>query len=160
MQKIKPIRFLILFTVILWSCSDAVFEKKIDFKEGFWLWREPVSIPFEIEDADKRYDLSFFVRNSIDYEFQNLYIQYYLEDSAGNVITEKLHNLVVFDPKTGKPLGDGLGDTYDIERVFLPGYTFSKAGKYSLRFDQFMRQDTLKHILAIGFKVAESETGN
>jgi gliding motility-associated lipoprotein GldH len=160
MQINKTSLFLILFSTFIWSCSDSVFEKKIDFKEGYWLWKEPVSIPFEITDAGKSYDLSFFVRNSIDYEFQNLYIQYYLEDSAGNVLTEKLHNLVIFDPKTGKPLGEGLGDTYDIERTFLPAYTFSKEGNYNLRFDQFMRQDTLKNIQAIGFKITESKTEN
>ncbi len=115
-----------------------------------------MSFTFNINDPGKKYDLSFFVRNSIDYEYQNIYIQYYLEDQTGNVVTEKLHNVIIFDPKTGKPLGNGVGDTYDIERTFLNGFTFNQEGEYTLRFDQFMRKDTLKNIQAIGLKVSET----
>jgi len=147
---------IVFFSAILFSCNNSVFEEKKDFKNEYWLWKEPISFSFTIDDADQKYDLSFFVRNSIDYEFQNLYIQYYLEDSIGNILTDKLHNIIVFDPKTGKPLGNGVGDIYNIEKTFLPGFKFAKAGEYRLRLDQYMRRDTLKNIQAIGFKIVES----
>ena len=157
MHKINTAALLLIVILfITWSCGNSAYESKVDFKNGYWLWKEPVSFSFSIDDASKKYDLSFFIRNSIDYEYQNLYIQYYLENSNGYVMTEKLHNVIVFDPKTGKPVGNGMGDIYDIERTFLSGFSFDSAGEYKLRLDQFMRKDTLHNIQAIGLKISET----
>jgi len=147
-----------LTSVELISCDNkTVFEGKKDMKEGYWLYKEPVHFDFEIEYSDIPYDLSFFVRNTIDYPYQNLYLQYYLEDSTGNVVKEKLYNVLLFDEKTGKPLGSGVGDIYNLEKVFLKNYHFPKSGPYQIRLDQFMRHDTLKNIQSVGFKIEKTD---
>ncbi len=146
-------------TIFLSSCGDSsVYEEKKDFEDGYWLFTDPVYFPFEIEDETEPYDLSLFVRSTLDYPYQNLYIQYYVEDSTGSVLQEKLHNIILFNQKTGKPIGSGVGDIYDLEKSFLNNFRFPEAGKYRLRLDQYMRHDTLRNVLSVGFKLQKSKT--
>ena len=87
------------------------------------------------------------------YPFQNIYLQYYLEDSIGRLQSKELTNVQLFNAKTGIPLGSGLGDLYDIEKPFLEKYKFESVGKYKLRIDQFMRKDSLPEIVSVGIRV-------
>ena len=52
------------------------------------------------------------VRNKNSYAFNNLYVKYELfhEDS---LIKTDLTEVILFEPKTGKPLGTGMGSTFD-----------------------------------------------
>ena len=57
------------------------------------------------------------------------------------------------DEKTGKPMGDGLGDLFDHKIIALKNYRFSRAGKYTFKVRQYMRQDPLPAILSMGVSV-------
>ena len=52
----------------------------------------------------------------------------------------------------------GLGDVYDQQIPVLKKYRFSKPGSYSMKFEQFMRTDTLAGILAVGFRLEATPT--
>ncbi|HWA35726.1 MAG TPA: hypothetical protein VG737_16400, partial [Cyclobacteriaceae bacterium] len=76
----------------------------------------------------------------------------------GKEISKKLVFNDLFDEKTGRPLGDsGLGDLYDHRFPILQDYSFSNPGKYSLKLDQFNRQDTLQGVIAVGVRVERVE---
>jgi gliding motility-associated lipoprotein GldH len=67
----------------------------------------------------------------------------------------------LFDAKTGKPFGkSGIGDLYDHQFLLLQDYQFITAGKYHLELEQFMRQDTLPGILAVGVRVEKAKPAN
>jgi len=94
------------------------------------------------------------VRNSLDYPYARLFVNYQLVDPNGTVVKKEMLTENLFDVKTGEPNGrSGLGDVYDHQFGFLTNYTFNKTGKHKVRFEQFMRQDTLKGILAVGLRV-------
>ena len=57
------------------------------------------------------------------------------------------------DEKTGKPMGDGLGDLFDHKIIALKNYRFPRAGKYTFKVRQYMRQDPLPAILSMGVSV-------
>lgn len=140
------------------SCdNNLVFEGKKDFHERYWVFNDPALFSFEITEADVAYNLLVNVRNSASYKYQNIYLQYYLEDESGKLISKELKNIQLFNAKTGVPVGDGLGDLYDVERPFLENYQFEKPGKYNFRIDQFMRQDSLPEILSVGLRVQKIE---
>ena len=136
------------------GCDDKrVYEDKKDFPEKYWVFNNPADFEFEIDNSEQAYNLLFSVRNTSKYQYQNIYLQYYLEDSTGRLLSSELKNILLFNTKTGVPLGQGLGDIFDIERTFLENYTFENVGKYRLRIDQFMRQDSLPEILSVGLRV-------
>ncbi|MCG8307065.1 MAG: gliding motility lipoprotein GldH [Cytophagales bacterium] len=159
-MRAVPAWTLPLLLFFITGCDkQRVYEGKKDFSEGYWIFNNPAEFEFEIKDTDRSYDLLFNIRNSAKYQYQNIYLQYYLEDSTGRLLSKELKNIQLFNPITGIPLGKGIGDLFDVERKFLEHYTFGNPGKYQLRIDQFMRQDSLPEILAVGLRVEYSESG-
>lgn len=145
----------LLIACCLASCgAPSIFEGKMDFDKNGWSINAPAKFEFDITNIDQAYDLYLHVRVSEEYPYRNLYVKYYLEDSTGNVLDSELNNILLFDSKTGEPLGGGLGSIYDIQKKFIQDYHFNTPGHYQFRVEQFMRQDALPGIHAVGIKVS------
>lgn len=149
--------FIFVILVFLFSCdSNRVFEDNVEFADRTWKISEPALLEFQIADASKSYNLYLDIRNSIDYPYSRIFVNYSLQDSAGGELSKKQLAEYLFDQKTGKPNGSsGLGDIYDHQFPIASNMKFAKPGKYKARFDQFMRKDTLQGILAVGLRVEE-----
>ncbi len=141
----------ILFSLM--GCDrNRIFEKHYDLK-GFWPQKSSQLFEFHIIDFDTPYQITGMVRNKNSYAFNNLYIKYELfhEDS---LIKTDLTEVILFEPKTGKPLGTGMGSTFDLNFDFIKSYSFETSGYYRMKLTQFMRIDTLKDIDQIGLRIA------
>ena len=149
-----PSQILVVLFFIISSCdSNRVYEGKIDFSDRYWVFNNPAEFEFEIYETDRPHNLLFNIRNTAKYPYQNIYLQYYLEDSTGRLLSKDLKNIQLFNAITGVPYGNGIGDLYDIEKTFLEQFSFEYKGKYKLRIDQFMRQDSLPEIMSVGLRV-------
>jgi len=151
--------FFVFFCFLLLAGCDSkrVFEDYSKFKNRAWLVNDPAVFQFEIKDASKKYNLYYNVRNSLEYPWQRIFIQYQLADSSGTFLSTKLVSNYLFE-KSGKPLGrSGLGDVYDNQFLLLENYSFSNAGLYRMELEQLNRQDTLAGILAIGIRVETAQ---
>ncbi len=150
---------LLLLLVLLVACdSRRVYEYNQDFKTRVWDVSDTANFEFTIKDPGKKYNLYCNVRNSIDYPYARLFVQYSLHDSVGSEIQKKLISAFLFDQKTGKPQGSsGLGDVYDHQFPLLSDYEFKVPGRYKVKMEQFMRMDTLQGVLAIGLRVESVE---
>ena len=151
------ISFLILLalTTVLISCeTNRIYETNHDFEDRTWKINEAQEFEFRIDDPEKKYNLYYNVRNSLDYPYSRIFIMYHLQDSLGNELQSKLDTQDLFDQKTGVPFGtSSLGDIYDHRFLLLNDYEFKLPGKYKLKLEQSTRQDTLKGVLAIGVRV-------
>lgn len=147
------------FLLLLFGCdSNRVFERYEEFKDKAWKIQEPAEFEFTISDVSKKYNVLYNVRNSLDYPYARLFIEYTLTDSTGAELSKKLLSNYLFDQKTGRPLGrSGLGDVYDHQFLLLQNQSFPNAGVYHMRLEQFNRLDTLTGILAIGVRVETAE---
>jgi gliding motility-associated lipoprotein GldH len=147
-----------LLIALIWSCdSDRLFEKNQDFEERAWLSTNQPAFEFVVSDTVKTYNLYCNIRNSVEYPYSRIYINYSLQDSSGTLVSKNMIQAFLFEEKTGKPLGSsGLGDVYDQQVPILRNYQFKKSGTYSLKFEQFMRTDTLSGILAVGFRLEDA----
>lgn len=84
------------------------------------------------------------------YPFTNAYVKLVGKDSLGQTLQEELVNVILFDPKSGKPNGKGFGDVH----TFYDTLDFKpKNGIASLEILQYMRENQLEGIEAIGFKI-------
>ena len=151
--------FALTFIVLLVACEQTrVFEKNEDLKDQLWLVNNKPLFTFAIDDTTLQYNLYFNIRNEVSYEKANLYFTYYLTDSTGVEIEKKLMTEYLFDKKTGKPFGkSALGDIYDHQIPLLLNYKFKQPNKYRVAFEQFMRTDTLKGVLAVGLRVEKTK---
>ncbi|MEM7550200.1 MAG: gliding motility lipoprotein GldH [Bacteroidota bacterium] len=145
--------------LILASCHpNRVFDKNIDVPSTVWEKENIYELEFDISDPSLSYNIYFNLRNSVSYPFQNLYMEFEMENAEGNVINKELKNFELFDPKTGKPYGDGLGDLFDHRFLLLESYQFEKEGTYTIRMEQFMRVDNLPSVVSIGVMVEKASS--
>jgi gliding motility-associated lipoprotein GldH len=156
----RPNTLLTLFslTAIVWltsSCDEQrVFEDNQEFKSRSWMVQEEPVFEFSIPDSTQTYSLYYNVRNSLDYPYARIFVTYALYDSTGRELSKKLVYHDLFDEKSGRPFGEsGLGDLYDHQFPLLTKYRFPTRGKYAVKLTQFMRQDTLQGVLAVGVRV-------
>lgn len=146
--------FILVVFISFTSCdSSRVYEDYNDMEEAFWHLDSIQTFDFKIDDTTRSYNLLGTFRNGSSYPFYNLYFQYTLQDSTGNILKKELKEVDLFEPKTGQPLGSGLGDLFDHSFVLEENYKFESSGTYSLSFEQYMRRDTLPFILSIGARV-------
>ena len=146
--------FLYLLTTILFSFdSNSVFKDHEDIEDGQWYLKKEPSFTFEIKDTTQAYNIYYLVRNSIAYPYYNLYVKRFLINDKKKIVNEALNELILMDEKTGKPMGDGLGDLFDHKIIALKNYRFPRAGKYTFKIRQYMRQDPLPAILSMGVSV-------
>jgi gliding motility-associated lipoprotein GldH len=156
-MKKNTLVFLLL--PMLWSCvGDSFFEAKHDFDNGNWSVDEQIQFEFEVETNAIVYELYLSLRHTLDYPFHNLYFQYQLIDQDENILKERLVNLELFDSKTGRPIGSGIGVYRDLETRIEEGISLNNNGKYKVVVMHYMRPDVLQGIQSIGIKVSQNAT--
>lgn len=149
-------RFLVFASLlILFSCDNArVYQQQVDFPEKAWLINNRPRFDFEIKNHTQNYNIYYTVRNSLEFPYSRMFVNYSLQDSSGIEIRKNLLSAYLFDQKTGRPEGDsGLGDLFDHRFPIVTDFHFDKPGIYSITLEQFNRQDTLQGVLAIGVRV-------
>lgn len=147
----------VILVVGLCACdSNRVYEQNRDFNTKHWAVDSVAEFKFEA-DKDQVYNVYINLRNSIEYGFYNIYMQYSLEDTLGNVIQSDLVDYNLFEPKTGKPYGQGLGDIFSHQLPLMENYTFEKTGGYLIKLQQFMRKEELEGILSVGIRLEKAE---
>lgn len=147
------------FSLFVVACSsNTVIDEQSDIQEGLWHLDSLVAFQFEIEDTTSTYQIQYNVRYAVDYPYYNLFLKYYLEDSTGEMLSSELQELILFDKKTGEPLGEGLGDLFDRRVPVFQDQKFPYAGVYNFKVKQFMRMEALPGILSFGLKVQKPET--
>jgi len=149
----------VMLSLFLTSCdSTRVYEQYYDFNEGSWIVSETPEFEFTINQSNQKYNLYCNIRNSSDYPNARFFFTYYFQDSTGTVLQQELKTELLFDNKTGKPFGSsGVGDIYDHQFNILKNYQFNHPGKFKVKFEQFMRTDTLSGILAVGLRVEKAD---
>jgi gliding motility-associated lipoprotein GldH len=149
----------IIAAFLLHACDEQrLFENYKDFDNSAWVVSDQPAFEFSIADTQLPYNLYCNLRNAESYPFADFRFSYYLSDTTGALTDKRLKITYLFDRKSGEPYGEsGLGDIYDHQFLLLKNYKFSHPGKYTVRFEQFMRRDTLPGILAVGLRVERAE---
>jgi gliding motility-associated lipoprotein GldH len=150
---------IVVFLIAAISCnSDRVFEKNVKISNRVWDIDDPAIFQFEIQDTHVPYDFYFNLRNSILYPYQNIYLNYSLMDTLGNVFRSDLVNIRLFDSRTGEPLGDGLGDIFDHQYQVINDYRFNNPGYFQMRVSHYMRPDSLSEVMAVGLRIEKDSS--
>jgi len=155
---VRSIFFCLLLCVLTSvGCStDAVYEHHTEISNRLWNSDSTLVFNCRVPDSDRPYDIQYVIRHTNKYPFYNLYVQTSIIDSLGNQLDQQLHNLMLFDAKTGEPKGKGLGDLYETTVNALPAYNFPFSGKFNIAIKQYMRPDSLPGIISYGIKLRES----
>jgi gliding motility-associated lipoprotein GldH len=158
-MNLKKGIFLLIVSLSIASCEDnSIWKGHEDLKDGSWYIKKVPTFTFEITDENQLYNISYLIRNAIQYPYYNLYLTRELYDDKNKLINTKLEEVILFDQKSGKPLGDGLGDLFDHKIIAYRNLKFPKKGKYTVKLKQYMRQDPLLGIMSVGINVEKVVT--
>ncbi|UOQ53155.1 gliding motility lipoprotein GldH [Hymenobacter cellulosivorans] len=136
--------------------ANQVYEKNLELDKAVWTVQEKPTFEFDIQDTTQRYDIYFNIRNESMYGYYNLYVKHTLLDPSGKRMSQLLHQMLLMDPQTGEPRGQGSGDIFDHQFLALRQQKFAQPGTYRVVLEQYMRQDQLPGIMAVGVRVAKA----
>lgn len=136
---------------------NRIYDTNIELEGQQWVTGDVASFEFDIADKDQSYNVLVNVTNAQHYPFHNLYYQYELVGPGEETIQKELVNINLFDPKTGEPFGEGLGDVFDHRQLILRDFEFPESGKYVMNLQHYMRRDTLPLIMSVGVRVERFE---
>ncbi|MDH5396672.1 MAG: gliding motility lipoprotein GldH [Cyclobacteriaceae bacterium] len=151
-------KYIFIFSLAFMIGCDPhrIYEENIDFPDRVWHIDSIPEFEFRIDESTINYDLIFNIRNAIDYPNHNIYFTYFLSSEDEGMLKSELVNFDLFNRKTGKPKGSGLGDIFDHQIILIENYKFDKPGLYKLGYKQYMRTDTLQGILSVGMRLVKS----
>ncbi len=147
---------LIVILALLSACdSSRVFE---DFQaiENKWSTDQTITFPFEVTDVQVPYNLIIHFKQDRSFRFHNLYFQPTLATTTDSVLLQNLEEIFFFDPKSGEPLGRGIGGSFDHQYLWKAGFKFPRNGSYQLELRQFMRIDSLDYVNRVGFRLEKA----
>jgi gliding motility-associated lipoprotein GldH len=134
------------------ACGDNYFyAKSKTVQDQAWYKEEEKAFVFEVMDTTETYNFIINLRNTTDYEFQNLFLfmnTVYPDQSTSRDTIE----LILARPD-GKWLGKGSGFYRDNLFLFKKNVKMPEAGKYRIEFIQAMRRDTLYGVDEIGLRI-------
>ena len=151
----KRIYFLLipLFAVILLTACDTkrYFEENKPIVKGIWKSDEKAHFDVQINDTLSRYDFFVNVRNSIDYQYSNLYLFIHTANTVGKKAQDTIE-LQLAD-YTGKWRGSGSGSIKFNRFLIQKGVKFRHKGRYTFEIEQAMRVKELKGIVDVGLRI-------
>ncbi|MFN3489064.1 MAG: gliding motility lipoprotein GldH [Emticicia sp.] len=157
LKKASAISSMLVLSIWVLSCdSNAIFKSYEDLKDTNWYVKNVPSFTFEVKDETIPYNIYLLIRNASQYSYNNLYLTRYIYGPDGKQISNRLEEVTLFDSRTGKPLGEGLGDIWDHKVLSTRNFMFPKKGKYTIKLKQYMRQDPLPSVMSVGISVEKT----
>lgn len=134
------------------SCDqNRYYEKNESIDHDVWYYRDAKVFDIEIEDSLQAYNFYINVRNTVDYEYANLYFFIKTElpngDLAVDTVECQLANL------EGKWLGSGNSKFRNNSFILRQNMRFAQKGMYRFWLKHGMRSDSLKGIADVGIRL-------
>lgn len=144
--------FVLLAAVFTSSCDRNVFFSDTKhIRNDEWKATDTLFFTFHSADTLSTYDFYFQVRNTTDYDKQNLYFfitAFYPENTYSRDTAE-----CILAAPDGKWYGKGMGKYRDSRFLFRKEVRFRKAGDYIIAVNQAMREEKLKGISEVGISI-------
>ena len=146
-----PVALLLVLTasLVLQSCSGGrVFEEHRKLDDYTWKRFENIIFEADIQDTSASYDIYIAIRHITQYPFKNLMITTIMKTPSGEERYLE-YDLQIRDDD-GNPLGDGMGDLWDISIPLRKNFRFREAGTLVIEFENRMPRPTTPGIMEIG----------
>lgn len=158
MAKTPKYLFLLLIIVVVASCSKpTIFDKTKDIEDP-WIAQDKISFLVTITDTIQPYNFLIQVRNSVDYEYSNLFVFMKTYFPDGRFALDTIN--IWLSDQSGKWIGKGFGKYRDTEILYKKNGRFPMSGEYRFEFEQAMRKTELQNIKSIGIRIEHGEIKN
>jgi gliding motility-associated lipoprotein GldH len=142
--------------LLMAGCSPAPqYQEHFNVPKNSWDYSFRPEFHFEITDTAAAYQLSFLIRHTDAYAFNNIWILLDTK-SPGDTVFHPLRAEIPLAANTGQWLGRGMGELYE-QRMAIntpdnPAM-FQKKGIYTIRMAQDMRKSPLNDVMQVGLRI-------
>jgi len=112
------------------------------------------SFTVPVKDTSQRQDLHLELNHSADFGYENLYLKIKTEFPNGDIKDEQLS--IDLADGFGKWIGSCKKENCLIKIYLLESFKFAEPGDYKFSFEQYSREDQLKGIRSLNFKITPS----
>ena len=127
----------VLSLIALTACNKGkIYEKRQQFDNYTWNRFKPLFFEVPIKDREIEYNVYLTLRHITQYPYDDLKINLTIYSPTGEERTT-MHTFLVKD-KSGKFLGAGAGDLWDLKLLVKGKYYFNEEGKYKFQIDNLM----------------------
>ncbi|MGV3509299.1 MAG: gliding motility lipoprotein GldH [Sphingobacteriaceae bacterium] len=154
----KGIRIIgiVLFAALFSGCIDnAIIDVNKEITNRNWSYIKKISVPVEITDHTKSYNLYMNLRHTADYKYSNVFVLIHQISPNRKRATERKEFQLAYPD--GEWLGSGSGNLYTYQLMFKENYKFPAPGKYTFVFEQNMRDNPLREVTDVGLRVEPVE---
>jgi len=144
------ITLILCFTIFTISCKQNQ-ALLYDFENSNWNSKDSVLFAFDVLDHKTPKNISFFLRNNLDYPYRNIFFLVEIQNDSGVIASDTIQYLI--SNKYGQWLGRGFGKTRDNYFIFKKDYLFEDSGNHLLIMRHGMRQNKLKGLVKLGFEI-------
>ena len=149
----------LLITLTVVSCDDLLVDANYEsLPPAGWDINDTATFNIIPQDTTTAYNLYLNLRNTHEYEYNNLWLISQIKFPHGKIVTDTLqYEMAAPD---GSFLGTGSNDIYENKLWLREGVRFRESGTYQLALKHAMRKtgevkgDTqLKGILEVGYSI-------
>lgn len=153
MKKIIQLFIVLIFigTGFISCDKTLVYEKYKTIPEAGWHKDSLVVFNIPIEDTLQNHNLLINIRNETTYNYSNLWLFIEIEQPDGKMLKDTFE-IALADP-SGKWFGKGTTGLKTRETIFRRNVTLPASGEYTVKIQHGMRQEMLKGIHDVGFRI-------
>ena len=150
---------IVLALVLFQSCDqNRIFEEYKKIPSAGWSYENQCHFDLSIEDTAQRYDVYIKLRHHFAFEWRNIWVKV-ATTYPDSSVQESSVNLPLSEAD-GHWFGRCTGDVCDISILIQRNAIFPAKGKYIFTISQDMRQNPLKNIIDVGFRIEKSASNN
>ncbi|QJP35914.1 gliding motility lipoprotein GldH [Nonlabens sp. Ci31] len=141
------------------SCDEQLVNAEYhDLPQTGWAIEDVATFKIPPQDSLTSYNVFINLRNTHDYEYNNLWLISQMKFPQGKVVTDTLQYRMT--EADGSFLGSGANDVYENKLWLKKGFRFRESGTYQIALKHAMRKTgevngdaQLKGILEVGYSI-------
>ncbi|MEI9808477.1 MAG: gliding motility lipoprotein GldH [Bacteroidota bacterium] len=138
------------------SCTTVdLYEKTVPVPGHAWQSSFQPAFDFTIKDTTQYYQPYLVLRHNEKYNFNNIYINLYVKGPGQDTAQKYLLDLELANNEGGWK-ATGMDDIYE-HRIELDKPKYLKAGNYTFKVEQIMRENPLRNVLDVGIRIEKKQ---
>lgn len=149
----------LFFGMLLLTLSSCLtsnsFQKQVPIEDAAWSRAQKPEFEFEIKDTTAIYEPQLLIRHDDNYPFSNIWVRIYIQLPNDTQISDSFQAEIPLADPEGNWLGaaQSVNWTHRVRVNSRKFDEFKKAGRYTVRVAQIMREDPLQGVLNVGWRL-------
>ncbi|MGB1207059.1 MAG: gliding motility lipoprotein GldH [Chitinophagales bacterium] len=152
MNRIALMLFVLMLTT---ACSMSIYRKFIKIPSAIWNKENKVVFKVEIDEPLTNVDVMLAARVDHAYQFRNLKTK--VTQTTPKNDSKTMNIDMPIKDETGKHLGSGTANLWDVEMKILENVNFAEIGTYEFEVQHDMAEERLILVVDVGLIIKESK---